>query len=336
MRDNAQLSPPGVAHDPFMDAARVTIPAFFLSDALDGPVNETQAYLPINTTTSALYPSGRVFKIGREILTVIARVSATEIHVTRGTYGTTPEAHATGAFISHATNSLKQQARFTLGTEDGHTYLFTWDGYWTESFLGLNFKHKAFQFTSGGPDDEGQIWLEPSVIYSAKHGPGYVGEHDYRWYNTANKTATWAESTGDQVGPGTLCDPDEPQTPFPVAVKTWHRFWLFLEQSASDWDRVTAWAADENRAAQHVFSGILVSVRPTGKYPNRVLKFWDEFNSSTDAYQRTDQRDLVAFVRNFVALQDVRDPQPFLLRPVPGEVPEWRPAPPRDVVMLAG
>ena len=55
--------------------------------------------------------------------------------------------------------------RLPLGTEDGHSYFFTWDGYWTDSYLGAGrFNHKAFQFSSGSRDGDA-IFLEPDVNY---------------------------------------------------------------------------------------------------------------------------------------------------------------------------
>jgi hypothetical protein len=57
-------------------------------------------------------------------------------------------------------------------------------------------------------------------------------------------------------------------------------------------------------------------VRPTGKTPNVVLRWWLEMNTSEDAYMRPDNRMLVSFVRNFVVLRDVADPKIYLAKPL--------------------
>ena len=60
------------------------------------------------------------------------------------------------------TNTVPNNVELPLGTSDGHTYLFTWDAYWTDSYLnsGLT-NHKTFNFISGG------VWLEPGARYAA-------------------------------------------------------------------------------------------------------------------------------------------------------------------------
>lgn len=330
LRSDVQLSPPGVVLDPVMDAARVTIPPFYLSDALDGPITETQTTLPINTGTASMYPNGRVFKMGREIVKVVTRLSATAIEVTRGAFGTTPSPHATGTFIYHATNSLRNQVRVRLGTEDGHDYFATWDVYFGDSFRGIRLPHKAFQFSNGGQDGNA-IWFENQVLYGE---PGHsFAAHHYRSYNKDGGPADWTMSTGDQVGPGTWVNPLRPQTDFSVAHGLWTRFFVRFRQRLNDYDLVSAWAADEVRDPVPVCADLRVSVRPIGKTPNSIHSFWIEFNSSDNTFLRTDQRDLVAFVRNFVVLRDVDDVSPFLIRPEAGAPipPPWRPRAPRHL-----
>ena len=54
-----------------------------------------------------------------------------------------------------APRTASSQIRLPLKTEDDHSYFFTWDAYWTDSFLGAgNFNHKAFQFSSGSQDGD--------------------------------------------------------------------------------------------------------------------------------------------------------------------------------------
>jgi hypothetical protein len=60
-----------------------------------------------------------------------------------------------------------------------------------------------------------------------------------------------------------------------------------------------------------------------------------EFNTSTDTYLRLDERDLVSYVRNFVALRNVSNVASLLVRPVPGAAPLPGPAPPRNVRIVS-
>jgi hypothetical protein len=96
------------------------------------------------------------------------------------------------------------------------------------------------------------------------------------------------------------------------------------------------WVADETQEPKQVLINVPVSVRPDGATPNSIHTFWLEYNSSVDAYYRLDNRDLVAYVRNFVALQDPGDVRGLLVRPVPGAQPTSGPAAPRNVRILQG
>ena len=60
-------------------------------------------------------------------------------------------------------------------------------------------------------------------------------------------------------------------------------------------------------------------------------------NTSSDGHYRLDNRNLVSYVRNFVALRDVADPRSLLVRPVPGaQATVSGPAAPRNVRIVQG
>ena len=73
------------------------------------------------------------------------------VTVARGQAGTRAQSHSAGAAVIINSNSLSNQVRCPIASEDGHTYFFTWDAYWTDSYSrsGLT-NHKAFQLGSGG------------------------------------------------------------------------------------------------------------------------------------------------------------------------------------------
>jgi hypothetical protein len=96
------------------------------------------------------------------------------------------------------------------------------------------------------------------------------------------------------------------------------------------------WVADETTEPLQVLVNVPISVRPTGGTPNSIQKFWVELNSSSDEYLRVDNRDLVVYVRNIVALRDTADVRPLLIRPAPGAQAVPGPAAPRNVRIISG
>jgi hypothetical protein len=240
------------------------------------------------------------------------------------------------------TNSLRPQVRFPLVTEDGHSYFFTWDGYWTDSYVGAgSFNHKAFQFSSGSSKDGDNLFLEPDVSYNSTNATcwkaGNVGSFLVRSYNVEGGVANWLLTNGNQLGPSaTAQQPLGPRAAFCFNPNQWIRFFLNVRQRANDYDYVDMWVADETRDPVQVLFNVPISVPPSGKFPNSIQKFWLEFNTSTDDYFRLDNRPLVSYVRNFVALRDNDDPRNLLIRPVPGAQAVEGPAAPRNVRIIQG
>ena len=353
MRDPAQLAAAGagssnastgVSYNPGadtdrhrQDAAKVTIPAWMADTPLVQGISAGDTTLYLDAYKPS-YPPGRVIRVDNEVMTVAAWLNDSSISVKRGTYSTAPTSHSAGATVMRNTNSLRPQARFPLGTEDGHSYFFTWDGYWTDSFIGAGvFNHKAFQFSSGSQDGDA-IFLEPDATYGAKTCPANsVASFLVRSYNKTGGVANWLLTTGDQLGPSaTAQQPLGPRAPFCLQPNQWVRFFLNLRQRANDYDYVDMWVADETRDPVQVLFNVPISVRPSGKTPNSIAKFWIEFNTSEDEYFRLDNRPLVAYVRNFVALRDNDDPRNLLIRPVPGAQAVEGPAAPRNVRIIQG
>jgi hypothetical protein len=293
-----------------------------------------------------VWDNNRAFKIDRETMTVVMWLSDTTISVKRGAYGTTPAPHAAGAVVRTNTNSLPGQIRVPLLTEDAHSYLFTWDGYWTSSYIGSGLtNHKAFQFSSGGSSGD-NIWLEPQTNFNGGgssnraacwNSAQHIFTVGFRSYNRMdNPDPTWTLTDGNQLGPGVTSQNLFPRVSELCAKpNTWIRFWVRINQRAQDYDYVDAWAADETTEAVQILRNLPISVRPSGKTPHQIGKFWLEFNTSTDTYLRLDERDLVSYVRNFVALRNVSNVASLLVRPVPGAAPLPGPAPPRNVRIVS-
>jgi hypothetical protein len=305
---------PAADFDPHrQDAAKVVIPSFLPVTTIVNAIGPTDTVIQLLTYSTSwnVAPKsediGRAAKIGSEIMIVVSGDRDTgKITVMRGKYGTVAASHVAGTVIQRNINSLPHQVRFPINpTSDGNTYFFTWDGYWTDSYLktGLT-NHKTFQFSSGGDG----IWLEPNTLFSGAGTPGFNPETDVsaiqmRSYNTPDGPADWSLTNGDWMGPGTTNQPIGPkQNSFILKPNTWTRFWVRIEQRANDYDYMDFWVADENRHPIQIYNRIPISVRQTGNPVNSMVGFWLEYNTSTDYHLRLDGRNLVSYIRNFAAL----------------------------------
>jgi hypothetical protein len=318
------------------DAAKVVVPAFYATATLTQRVSASDTVLTLNEVYRPNFPPGRLIKVDQEVMTVTARLTGTTVSVERGSFGSVPAPHSAGATLLHSTNSLRNQVRLPLGTQDGHNYFFVWDAYWTDSYVGVTkFNHKAFQFTSGTRDGDG-LWLEPDMTYGPDRSECWdpavhVATFHVRAYQELGGDADWSLTDGNRLGPAaTGVNPLGPRTEYCVEPNMWVRFFVFLRQRANDYDYVDMWIADERREAVQVLFDVPLSVRPSGATPNSIATFWFEFNSSDDRINRVDARDLVSYIRNFAALRDIKDPRSLLVRPVGGAKPTG-PAPATNI-----
>jgi hypothetical protein len=308
------------------DAAKVVIPAIstWMTDKLSEGIDASQtSFVICNAAGLVAYGAstsynvkGRQIKIDDEIM--IARLDAfpldrptgTYTVSQRGAYGTTAASHNANAIVQMGVNSLANQLTPPLGTSDGNTYFFTWDGYWTDSYLGTGLgNHKTFQFESNS------LWLEPNTrfdgTYSAppEWNPAiHVASVHARSYNFVGGAADWTATNGAYCGPNVTAT--EPLRPFASAARfgilpnRWIRWWVKIVQQANDYDLFSLWVADKDSLVQ-IYDGLQISVEPTSSPPHSIPKFWYEFNTSTDtlpAGRKSDFRDLVCYVRNFAAL----------------------------------
>ena len=131
---------------------------------------------------------------------------------------------------------------------------------------------------------------------------------DKRYYNftLSGVAAEFSQNNVSSLGPEvTNKDPVQPLLgEFAINPNTWTRFWIRIEQRANDYDYVDMWVADENTEPVQIYSHIPVSMHSsdTPATNNSIFKSWLEFNTSHDIFVRGDLRDLVTYVRNFVAL----------------------------------
>ena len=342
------------------DAAKILIPAFTTYGTIVTSMSSTSTLITLSQDSSA-WSQDRALRVGAEIMViqrtrdncgigtppakVVNADGSVTLQVCRGQFGTTAVSHAAGTPFEKNVNGLENQVRFPLGTEDGHTYMFTWDVYFTKSFVnsGLD-NHKAFQFTTRS---SGNQWFEPNTRYSGSgYGscPGFdpnvhVASLVGRVYNGRATDTNWALTNGDNYHP--MITTHTPVTPW-VGTKClfpsrWTRWWVMVKQRANDWDEVSMWVADEVEGPVLLYDKILLSVSPNSTTtPNQIINWWVEFNTSSVEFTRN--RDLVAYIRNFVALKGIGDPSSLLVRPVGGPAPTLgpKPEPPTGLRIIGG
>lgn len=332
---NANSIPAWVTYDPGtdrepqrQDAAKVAIPMFGGEQggylAADIGVSDT------SVTFARSMANARAIKVGGEIIRVNAATGGTcpcTVPVTRGLLGTTTTAHASTAPVRLSTNNLPNQVRLPLMTEDGFSYLVTWDAFYTDSYtrfsLAMN-AQKTYQFSSPGDS----IWLEPRLSFDGggakpagyDRAKGDLAVMDLRTYVAGGGPSPWVLAS-NQHGPGTSRGSRDvlfPVTGRNLVIKPgrWVRHWFAFDQRPNDYDDLSWWLADEQEGPVALYDRVPINIG-RGSAAQRIEKFWLEFNTSTDAIVRTGEFDLVAYVRNVVVLRGPlgTDWTPLLTRP---------------------
>ncbi|NOT45000.1 MAG: hypothetical protein HOP14_10405 [Acidobacteria bacterium] len=322
-------APEADANSERQDAARAVIPARRALTELSDAVDASAAILnlvPVPAVASGL-GNGQHIKIDDEWITVVrdksppystaGRITDGKVRVTRGSLGTRATSHQAGSAVHVASNSLLNMVRFPLGTTDGHAYLFTWDAYFTKSWMesGIN-NYKAFQFSSAkqGGNRGDAIWMEPQLNLDAGGAsnraacfvPGRtLAAARIRMYSSPGGEQRWSPTRGNYLGPDVLRSPLGPRRgDFCIETGRWVRYWVWIEQNADDYDVLHYWVADERQDPVHIYDGLRISVRTTGPTPNSILRWWLELNTSDSGLKRGDERDFVTYLRNFAALVD--------------------------------
>jgi hypothetical protein len=330
-------APRFVTYDEGMDAARVAIPAFVQmnwSMVLGANMGASDTKFYSSFWTTAFGTKGAQIKIDDEVMVLTGvdpdGTSPRGALVARGQYGTKATAHAAGAAVYLANNSLPNQVRVPLNTTDGNTYVFTWDIMYGSSFVGTGLAgQKTFQFSSG----EDAIWWEiktrmdggSRVSKPASFNPAiHVGGIDVRSHNALGGLANWSLTDGNSLGPSvTAREPLSPmESTFILYPNRWIRYWLVVEQRANDYDYIDLWMADEVQNPTLIYKRIPASTFSKGT-PS-IKNLWLEFNDSASRLpdgRALNPQDMVAYVRNFAAMMNLSDVTPLLQRPVPGVLP---------------
>jgi hypothetical protein len=369
LRDQTQITslltnkyiPSWVNYDSTVDAAKVTIPEF-ASLALD-PRNVTTTVSNISATDTQIklqisglsspagyvggLANGSVLLIGDERV-IVSRPSGSSwtdtVTVIRGSGAAT---HPAGTVVQLGINSLRNIPRLPLGTQDGHTYILTWDSLQTDSMhlsRTGNWYQKTFQLGFNGGR-----WFEVATRYNGtssnnKVVTGFDSATDLasvsaKSYNITNGGPDWSTTDGNHSGPGITNAEALPHVgDFIIRPNVWVRYWLLVDQRANDYDYVSMWTADASTGPVQIFNRLPLSVPITGAKPNSLDTMWLEWNTSYN-FVPEGRGDEVTYQRNFVALQDYGDPTPLLQKPGSEVVvlpPPLPPPPPPPTATLVG
>ena len=279
-----------------VDAAKVRIPVWAPPSAasLAAPMNATQT--TFTYTGSAAFENERYFLIDDEIMSQVTRVGNT-VTVERGLYGTKRAPHAAGSVLRLNTNSLITQNRPAVNTDGSITarYLFTWDAYYTGSYVGAELQnHKAFMISSLGSGDQ---WWETQTRFS---GPTEAYMRQPSWNENTDVAVVTARRYGPTTPPA-LVVPSDGNPAGPIAnggvvpiIKPgkWVRFWVEVEANAESDDskfvtvtklaapigdpRSTVISIDHPSAALAGSPFSAPSVSAGASWPGRVLRIGSE------------------------------------------------------------
>jgi hypothetical protein len=312
------------------DAAKSVVPAFGwpqggtqrITVAAAG-VNDSTLRIPLTTlanvdhTTHYKFDSPRP-EVASEVVktgpsTAYRDQATVEMIVTeRGTFSTPASAHVGGVQAWESTNSVYNQLRPHVGGTPGHTYFFTWDGYFGKEWLRCGIgTYKWFQIEKVGD----AIWIEPQIRFGGNPGGGmttppefnqdiHVGVPTVRFYPDS------------VIAPTTDANPVRPMANYPadqfcIFPDRWVRWFFYITLNvAPDNCYVSAWIADEERDPVLLLDNL---PRTTS---SEIAGWRMELNTSTNALPTGRAtayphlglvafRDLIHYTRNLVVLEDV-------------------------------
>jgi hypothetical protein len=181
--------------------------------------------------------------------------------------------------------------------------------------------YKSFQLASYGRNP--QIWLEARHRFFGHDGNlSYLDVRSYGAPDSSNGTVRGGSGVEFRDAAGKIVrrygsDSLGPMlAEFPVAARTWTRFFAHVEFNAGDpYATVSYWVADETREPVAILRDrrILNFAPGTQTDPRGMLdSFWVEFNHSLGRMGE----EMTGYVRNIVVLKDVPDVARWLRRPV--------------------
>jgi hypothetical protein len=315
----AKSRPPAAIYlypnDPYhrpQDGAKVEIPPFTENTTLTAGMSAGATALDV-AAASGVFVRNRHLEIGKEIMKIVSR-SGNRVTVERAQFGTAATSHPAGSPVGISGNSLANQVWLPITTLDGNSYLVTWDAWFgkelrrAESGL-INWK--TFQFDAPRrPGGRPTIWFEVRTRFDLAPTPGDVAMVDARSYSTPH---------GPNV---TDLQPLEPAVgTFVVRPETWLRYWVLIEQKASDWDLMSLWVADEHTDPVQLINRLQFEAH------DGIRRFRFEYNTSQDPLGAK-RGPLVSYFRNFVMLQGVSNVPALMQRPVTGPASSGLAAPP--------
>ena len=117
------------------DAAKVTVPDFpVFNDPSGNPVQLAAPMSAADDTIKAWWLRNGpnvYYKIDNEVMLYREKLAdGSGSRVWRGQHGTAVVPHAAGAKVGFGFNGIRSQLYLPMGTEEGHSYLTTWDAWY--------------------------------------------------------------------------------------------------------------------------------------------------------------------------------------------------------------
>lgn len=316
------------------DAMKLFIPGFSRYNGLGGdyekggfilqaPLGVADTTIPCPQITGSFSPwvQKAFLSESGEIIKITAIDTVNKIFtVTRANFGSIASTYPAGAIFGTNYNTIPVNIRLPIGTQDGHSYLFIYYFYLTDSFLNTGLtNHKAQNLISNG------IWFEPDFSYQGGTGAAKIAGFDKNTYIAAFQVRSYNIITGGAgpypsgTDPKGYCGPgvtdNEPLSPqintFAILPNVWNKVFIHLQQRAGDYDLVSTWIADETRGPILIHNQLPLSIRES---VDSVSELVMEFNTSTQACTRGN-RMLVGYMKNVAVMKDLSDITPFLVKP---------------------
>jgi hypothetical protein len=288
-------NPAADTHPTKQDAAKVVIPDFLPQTTLTSAMDGSQTTISVESTSGWLDKRG--LRVDNEVMRVVSVEGNTAV-VTRGYYGTPITAHAAGTTVYRNSNSLPRQVWMPMNTENGHTYLTTWDAWYTDEMRASQHgvsTWKTYQFRA---TSNPKIWFEVRTVFSRAPTVNDVAKIDVRGYCCFGPNVTGNEPLTPMVGE------------FIIRPGTWVRYWQLTEQRADGHEYMSLWIADETHGPVQLLDRLLIEAGPGIAHVDL------EFNTSTDRMLSPINRPpLVIYVKNFAILRDVANIWPLLQKP---------------------
>ncbi len=219
-----------------------------------------------------------------------------------------------------AESDLANQVRLPVPistTDDGQTYVLTWDFWMGPEFQTENLVDPASGKQQVGSYKAFHLWAHHDRSDGTKRSKFWrfgaeVGKSNI---NLPNVARLWNQVTQAEVGPDVVdVEPLSPFTPYSAQVSTWTRMWVVITQHpGSVDDKVSIWIADEEREPVKTLDNLTVEI-PYDAFETNIGISGFTVHFDTSSRRTLGGGRIVGYVRNVLMLQ-TPDIEPLLVKP---------------------